>query len=95
MNPWWASKINNDHTPEWLFPQSRFSRSQDLPNLYCPSGALWIAKAHALRTCQSFYTPDHVFNVMDWMSAMDIDEEEDWLMAETCMLLRQRSLKHD
>ena len=90
MNPWWSAKLASDGRPEWMFPSAKFSRSQDLPTLYCPSGALWIAKTKSLRAHQSFYSPDHIFNAMDWMSAMDIDDDEDWLMAEACMALQQR-----
>ena len=90
MNPWWSAKLASDGRPEWMFPAARSSRSQDLPILYCPSGALWIAKTKSLRAHQSFYSPDHIFNVMDWMTAMDIDDDDDWLMAEACMALQQR-----
>ena len=89
MNPWWAAKMDSDGCPEWVFPEARSSRSQDLPDLYCPSGALWIAKSHSLRAHQSFYTPDHIFNAMDWVSAMDIDDEDDWMMAEACKALKR------
>jgi len=95
MNPWWAAKMAPDGRPEWLFPQARSSRSQDLSDLYCPSGALWLAKTQSLRAHKSFYAPDHVFNVMDWMSAMDIDDEDDWLMAEACKSLHQRMVRND
>ena len=95
MNPWWAAKMAPDGSPEWFFPEARFSRSQDLPDLYCPSGALWIAKTKFLRAHQSFYTPDHILNVMDWMSALDIDDEEDWVMAETCKLLQEKRSEND
>ena len=95
MNPWWAAKIGPNGHPEWVFPQAQFSRSQDLPDLYCPSGALWVAKTQSLRAHQSFYSPDNVFDVMDWMSAMDIDDEEDWAMAEACMSFQQKRVRHD
>ena len=95
MNPWWAAKMNSDGRLEWIFPEARHSRSQDLPDLYCPSGALWIAKSQSLRAHQSFYSPDHVFDVMDWMSAMDIDEEEDWVMAEACKTLQRTKVRDD
>ena len=93
MNPWWAAKLSSDCRPEWIFPAAKFSRSQDLPVLYCPSGALWIAKTQSLRSHKSYYTPDHIFSEMDWISAMDIDDEEDWKMAEACMMLQQRGTK--
>jgi CMP-N-acetylneuraminic acid synthetase len=89
MNPWWAAKLESNGRPEWIFPESRFSRSQDLPDLFCPSGAIWIAKTNSLKAHKSFYFPGHVFSAMDWISAVDIDDEADWMMAEACMLLRQ------
>lgn len=92
MNPWWAAKLALDGSPEWMFPQANYSRSQDLPDLYCPSGALWVAKSSSLRKYKSFYSPDCVFDVMDWVSAMDIDDEEDWLMAEACKPLQQKNI---
>ena len=95
MNPWWAAKMDSDGCPEWVFPKAVSSRSQDLPDLYCPSGALWIAKSQSLRAHQGFYSPDHIFNVMDWMSAMDIDDEEDWVMAEACKSIQQMKSKND
>ena len=95
MNPWWAAKLTPEGRPDWIFPESRFSRSQDLAELFCPSGAIWIAKSKSLRSHQSFYSPDHVFDVMNWISAMDIDDEADWMMAEACMLLRQSTARND
>lgn len=91
MNPWWAAKMGPNCSPEWLFPRAILSRSQDLPNLYCPSGALWIAKAQVLRAHKSFYSPNHIFNELDWMSAMDIDDEDDWRMAEACKFLQLKN----
>jgi len=95
MNPWWAAKIDSDGCPEWIFSGTTSSRSQDLPDLFCPSGALWIAKSQSLRACQSFYSPDVVLHVMDWMSAIDIDNEEDWVMAEACKSLLQMKSIND
>ena len=45
-----------DGRPEWGFPDARHSRAQDLPDLYCPGGALWVAKSTSLRAHQSFYS---------------------------------------
>ena len=92
MNPWWAAKL------ALMVAQIGFSRRLNCLGLricllYCPSGALWVAKVQSLRTFKSFYSPDQVFNVMDWMSAMDIDDEEDWAMAEACKALRQSNEK--
>ena len=88
MNPWWAAKLDQQGAPEYLFPEARVARSQDLPNLYCPSGALWIARAFAIKSSRTFYIPGHVFHALSWISAMDIDDAEDFEMAKACFLIR-------
>lgn len=91
MNPWWAAKLNQQGTPEYLFPEARAARSQDLPPLYCPSGALWIARASALKSQRTFYVPSHTFHSLSWISAMDIDDAEDFEMAKACFLIRGKA----
>ena len=90
MNPWWAATLNEQGRPDFLFPKARIARSQDLPPLYCPSGALWIARAPALKLAKTFYVPGHVFHELNWISAMDIDDGEDMAMAKACFLVRQQ-----
>lgn len=91
MNPWWAVKLNQQLQPTYLFPDAITSRSQDLPDLYCPSGAIWIAKPSALRAAKTFYTEDCIFNAMDWMSAMDIDDANDLVMAQACFHMKKHN----
>lgn len=91
MNPWWAARLQADGQPDWLFPEARSARSQDLPPLYCPSGALWLARRAALMAAGTFYAPGHVLFPMSWMSAMDIDDEDDLRMAEACFHLERIS----
>lgn len=89
MNPWWAARLDDSGEPHYLFAEARQQRSQDLPPLYCPSGAIWLARRDAFLEAGSFYTPGHVMEPLDWMSAMDIDDESDLRMARACMLMRQ------
>ncbi len=88
MNPWWAAKIEANGLPEYLFPEARGSRSQDLPALYCPSGALWIADRDKLAEAGTFYMQGHRLYPMDWVNALDIDDGEDLAMARACVELR-------
>lgn len=90
MNPWWAAKLDAQGTPDYLFPEARLERSQDLPFLYCPSGAIWIARARSLKTEKTFYAPGHTFHPLNWISAMDIDDAEDMEMAKACFLVKQQ-----
>ena len=82
MNPWWAARMGGDGQPNWLFPEARLSRSQDLDRLYCPTGAIWLAEASALVAARSFYGPGHVLWPMPWQAAIDIDDWHDLQMAE-------------
>ena len=93
MNPWWAFKIDKLGNPKAIFPDPKQKRSQDLPKLYCPSGALWIANRNAFLTHKNFYMPGHRFHQLDWISAMDIDDEDDFLMAKACLELKNSQKK--
>ena len=88
MNPWWATKINSKNKPSRIFPKFNNKRSQDLPKLYCPSGALWIAKRNNFIKYKNFYMPGYRFKEISWISAIDIDDKEDFLMAKICLNLR-------
>ena len=81
MNPWWALKLDADGTGKRLF-ENTFVRSQDLPELYCPTGAIWLAKAASLKRDRSFYGQNHKFFEIPWENAVDIDNEEDIVFAD-------------
>ena len=88
MNPWWAMKLDEGGRSSSLFQEALTARSQDLPPLYCPSGALWIARTRALKVSGTFYTPQRIFHPMHWISAMDIDDSNDLEMAKACYLIK-------
>lgn len=90
MNPWWAVKLDGQGKPDYLFPEARVARSQDLPPLYCPSGAIWVARVSALKSEKTFYVPSHIFHSISWISAMDIDDAEDLEMAKACFLIKRK-----
>lgn len=90
MNPWWAAKLDEKGSPDYLFPEARLARSQDLPPLYCPSGAIWISRASVLKSARTFYVPGHIFHSLSWISAMDIDDAEDLEMAKACFLVKNK-----
>ncbi len=81
LNPWWAIAIGKDGTPRPLHPEAMTKRSQDLETVYCPSGAIWIARVPALMQSRTFYGPGHRFWPMDWRAAIDIDTPEDLALA--------------
>lgn len=88
MNPWWAMTINDEGVPRRLFESAAQSRSQDLKNLYCPTGAIWIANREALIQAKTFYGPGYRVNELTWLSAIDIDDIDDLKMAECALRLK-------
>jgi CMP-N-acetylneuraminic acid synthetase len=76
MNPWWAIQLNENKEGTWI-NKDALKRSQDLPELVCPTGAVWIADVKALCAQKTFYGEGHVFWEMDWKRAVDIDNYED------------------
>lgn len=90
MNPWWAFKMNEDFSATKLIEQDINIRSQDLEDLYCPTGAIWIAKAGKLREYKSFYTGNQRYFEIDWKSAIDIDNYEDLELAKAVYLLKNK-----
>ncbi|MDT0686573.1 acylneuraminate cytidylyltransferase family protein [Autumnicola psychrophila] len=80
MNPWWAVTLNEKNEPNWILKDTR-KRSQDLPDLFSPTGAIWIANIEALKRDKTFYGKDHIFWEMDWKKAVDVDNYEDLELA--------------
>ncbi|SDR69561.1 acylneuraminate cytidylyltransferase family protein [Gramella sp. MAR_2010_147] len=86
MNPWWAHEIDKQGLAKPVFPESeRMKRSQDQPDLYCPTGAIWISRVKELKKSQSFYGSGYSFFPINWIKAIDIDEYEDLEMAKYFM----------
>ncbi len=83
MNPWWAAKLGSKGEPEPIFQDALSERSQDLPELYCPTGATWIASTSALMSSHNFYGKGHTFFPMNWSHAVDIDDYDDLVFAES------------
>ena len=82
MNPWWALEIDKKtFKPSPIFNDTLKKRSQDLPDLYCPTGAVWIADAEALKKEKTFYGHNYSLFPMDWVNAIDIDDDDDLEMA--------------
>lgn len=86
MNPNWAYEKDNLEQPIPLFPERILKRSQDLPKLFCPSGAIWVTNESNLIRNKSFYIPGWRFKILPWFEAIDIDDYADLQMAEIiCM----------
>jgi N-acylneuraminate cytidylyltransferase len=87
QNPWWAMRRTEQFGLEPLFEDALVRRSQDLPPLYCPTGAVWWGLVDALRRHGTFYMPGRTGWEIPWDRGIDIDTEDDWAVAE--VLLRR------
>jgi pseudaminic acid cytidylyltransferase len=89
QNPWWAMRRNAECRLESVFPDAKLTRSQDLPELFCPTGAIWWARAEILSREKTFYTKNLRGWEIPWQRGIDIDTPDDWAMAEVLMKLSQ------
>ncbi len=86
MNPWWAMQLNEQKEGSFI-NDGAFKRSQDLADLFCPTGAVWIANVKALYAEKTFYGKGHVFWEMGWKRAVDIDNYDDIALAKALSTL--------
>lgn len=89
QNPWWAMERNEKLHLEPLFKDFITRRSQDLPPLFCPTGAVWWARAETLRQEETYHVSTRTGWEIPWQRGLDIDTEEDWMMAEVLLALAQ------
>jgi N-acylneuraminate cytidylyltransferase len=88
MNPWWAFRLNDQKSHSFLFKDLTHQRSQDLDDLFCPTGSIWMAKAHALKSSNSFHGENQQFCEIDWIPSVDIDDEKDLQIAKSIAAYR-------
>jgi N-acylneuraminate cytidylyltransferase len=89
FNPWWAHSKNEKGNFERLLKDVQLNtRSQDLPELLCPSGATWISTAETLLSTGTFYSPEYKFYTINWKDAVDIDDTDDLDLAKVVYLIK-------
>ena len=90
QNPWWALRRDAEFKLEPVFKEYITQRSQDLPEIFCPTGAVWWAKARVLRQAGTYHVPNRTGWAMpSWERALDIDTEDDWALTEALMRVAQ------
>lgn len=82
MNPWLAHTIDEKSIGTPLLSNTDSSiRSQDQKDLYCITGAIWIANTKEIRKSGTFYGKGYALKSINWKNAIDIDDYEDLEMA--------------
>jgi N-acylneuraminate cytidylyltransferase len=86
QNPWWAMRRDTgSFRLDPLFPKEMTARSQDLPELFCPTGAIWWGKANVIRERKTFHIPERTGWEIGWQHGVDIDTPEDLAFAEAIL----------
>jgi pseudaminic acid cytidylyltransferase len=87
QNPWWALRYTEQHKLQPLFKEQLAARSQDLQDLYCPTGAIWWARTTTLRASKTFHLEQRTGWEIPWQRGIDIDTPDDWALAELLLKL--------
>jgi len=82
QNPWWAMRRNERYELKPVFKEQMTARSQDQPELFCPTGAIWWARTETLRRTKTFHLENRTGWEIPWQRGIDIDTFEDWTIAE-------------
>jgi len=88
-NPLWALVVEEDSRFRPAFGDNLKARSQDLKELFCPTGAIWWARTDYLLRTETFYGPDTVAWTIGWDHSVDVDSPEDWRIAQLFMEVRK------
>ncbi len=83
QSPYWMYRIDDQgRLSPFVDTHARLARRQDLPPVFIPNGALYIADASWLRTSRSFLSPQTVAYVMPTGRSLDIDTADDFAAFE-------------
>ena len=74
--PFWA--LQEAEKSRFFFGETYLRRSQELPEVACPTGAVWWAQTAALLREKTFYGPGFGLFSVPWERAVDIDDTHDW-----------------
>lgn len=86
-NPLWSNTLPEDNNmSSFLKEELKNKRSQDLPTYYQLNGAIYICKTSRLLQEKTLFFKDNIYAfIMDKRSSVDIDEELDFLYAQTIL----------
>jgi CMP-N-acetylneuraminic acid synthetase len=89
-NPCWGFTLRNGSTsnPIWLSKEALGMRSQDLPEVLFPTGAVWIGRWEKLLEVNSFYSSITNFDKLPIECGIDIDWPQDLEVAEALLFSR-------
>ncbi len=75
--PFWALEMTKNGLKPFFKKKYIQTRSQDLPLVYCPTGAIRWVDVDAFKRDKDFYGENLQPYVLSWMKAIDIDDYDD------------------
>jgi CMP-N-acetylneuraminic acid synthetase len=78
--------------PEWIGRLGARARKEDLPHLVKANGAVTILDVAQFRKVRTYYDYPLAAYPMPWLDGLDIDTEEDFLLAEALLAAGRVSL---
>lgn len=93
-SPYWALKVSDGFLVPIFREAYLRTRRQDLPKMYRPNGAIYIATPEVLREYRSFLTPRTIPYIMPPERGIDIDSLLDLWLAEL-ILTRGGAVEND
>jgi CMP-N-acetylneuraminic acid synthetase len=91
-SPYWHLKIERRFLKPVFSLKYLKHRRQDLPKTFRPNGSIFIASPKTIHKYKSFYTPKTIAYIMSVEKSIDIDNEQDFVLAET--LAKKHDNKH-
>lgn len=82
--------VIEDGKVAYKWPENRLKRSQDLERYYHDCGQFYLLRVEPFRREQSMVLANTVPYVMDEMEVQDIDNQEDWELAEAKYKMRRK-----
>ena len=95
VHPAWCFRLNKSGMEPYLGRDNLEKRSQDLESAYMLNGAIYLISAPQLQNERSFLPECAVpFSIESRYEALDIDTEEDWIMAEFFIEFMNKNFKY-
>ena len=86
QSPYWMYRMDDQGRLSPLIDtRARLARRQDLPPVFIPNGAVYIADVSWLRASRTFLSPQTVAYVMPTGRSLDIDTADDFAAFERCV----------
>ena len=81
-SPYWMYKVGEGSKLKPLFADEKFTRRQELPQVYSINGAVYVASCDWLIKNKDFITNETIAYVMPPQRSLDIDTELDFAIVE-------------